>query len=113
MLCNTETDVGPRLSILHCIDGKGQIIIDKYIMYRRQQDEDMLEVLSTYKLKRVNIPNPPLPRTRSCKRKDLSKVCDDGTVFNVLWKDSIWYMTYVNTPAINDLSFHKKFKNRF
>jgi hypothetical protein len=105
------TEYCKRISILHCFNSKGQIITEKYVLYRRQEDDDMLDVLNTTTQLEHEIVN--IPRFRSCKRKECAKVCDDGAIHTWSPTTSSWYMSYVNTPAIDDDDFQKEFKNRF
>jgi hypothetical protein len=104
---STNTNAGNQLSILNCIDEKGQIITEKYMMYRRQLDIEM------DKEREIVPPPPKRNRRRSCKKKERGKVCDDGTIYQNLPATSVWYMTYINTPQINDEAFHEQFHNRF
>lgn len=104
-----NTNDRQHYSILHCLNEKGQIIVNKYIMSRRQEENDLLEAILVNEQPQVDA----LPRTRSCKRKDCGKVCDDGVIHLVLPADSIWYMSYINTPEVEDDHFQKQFKNRF
>jgi hypothetical protein len=102
-----------RISILNCLNSQGQIIVDKYIMYRRQQDDDMQEALLRNETQLLEQQIVNVPRVRSCKRKERSKVCDDGTIYTKTPTSSNWYMEYVNTPLVENDDFQSEFKNRF
>lgn len=107
-------------SVLSCFDAKGQVVIEKYVVRRREFDDKMLAMLdldgTNNESNEVNDDgeqrNRP-PRVRSCKRKDRGKVCDDGKIHVVSPAVSIWYMTYVNTPMTDNNDFQTEFRSRF
>ena len=106
----SEYAAGRLTSVLQCFDEKGQVIIDKYLDRRRILDQATIEMIDRDNADQQE--HRP-PRTRSCKKKDLSKVCDNGQLYSVSPTESTWYMTYVNTPMTESADFHKTFRYRF
>ena len=115
-LLQDETDERPS-SLLECMGDNGTLDVTKYLQYSARESE-LDELLLKWTLQLIN--------DRSDHRKSLKKrgtrkykhlrpyyFDDNGNKVYLRPRQTLWYMMYVNNPAVDDDKFNKKFWRRF
>ena len=112
-----EDDERPG-ALIQCLSESGTIDPEKYLLYTEKQNEMevaedslVLAVLEERKRQKYKKPKRKLYR----RKKSLAPYYFDenGQMVVLLPRQTVWYLTYVRSPATGDPKFKKKFRRRF
>jgi Plant transposon protein len=104
-------------SLIHCLDEEGNIDTSLYFLYLRNKRSKAIEfdnliancMESTMESTQEDV---GIKKNRN-KRKCINLMSKDGVLYEIDPRSSIWYITYVLSPRIDDNKFEDKFRRRF
>ena len=89
-------------SILECVDEEGEVCFEKFFDYTNEHDNEA-----------NNVDAQNNRRVRRFKKRPTGTVLDNGEIFYLTPKTTIWFIMYVSNPAIDKEHFHTTFQLRF
>ncbi|CAB9525869.1 Plant transposon protein [Seminavis robusta] len=114
-----------EISLCDCIDNDGNINLEKYRLYMSQEDdkEDLEESkLQSFYMEDSDSEGETTKATRgsstSRKRRTVKSIKpyyfdSEGNKVTLVPKQTVWYLMYVVSPALDCPKFMKKFRRRF
>jgi len=101
-------------NIVQCLDANGEVEPEKYFQYLQfLSDFGRTLLMPTPEIQSLNnVPLPPRVRVRG-KNKVCEYINDKGLIQMITPVMSNWYILYISRPAVESLSFQKKFRRRF
>ena len=97
-------------SLLHCRNVAEDVMDPaRYFQYQRHQNEELNKNTDEYLDESEEKPDSRSSRSTRKRSALLSFLDSDGNVCKVLPEDSLWYMSYVESPNLT-AKFHTRFR---